>query len=64
MLGSAELEIKRRQFNAACEYCEAVLPLCDQSAGAARVMMRRINKAIDSEKRGAENVAALMKTKV
>ncbi len=63
MLDSADMELKKRNFNAAREYCEAALPLCSQNADAIRVMMKRINKAIDAEKRGAENAAVFMKTK-
>ena len=63
MLDSAELELTKRNFNAAREYCEAALPLCSQNTDAIRAMTRRINKAIDAEKRGAENAAFSMKTR-
>ena len=63
MLDSAEWELTKRNFNAAREYCEAALPLCSQNAEAIRAMTRRINKAIDAEKRVAENAALSMQLK-
>ena len=63
MLDSAVWELKNRHYNAAREYCEAALPLCNANSQAIRDLMHRINDAIDGEKRGAENAATFMKTK-
>ena len=50
MIVKARMALQQRQYNAARDYVESALPLCDTLAAVLAQLQKDINKAIDDEK--------------